>query len=65
MISDSVQWKRLESHVSAIKQTHLRNLMADADRCNALTAEHNNILLDYSRQNVTQETMVRDCNPSI
>lgn len=33
--------------------------MADADRCAALTAERGGIYLDYSRQMVTNETMVR------
>ncbi|CAM9972287.1 unnamed protein product [Ascophyllum nodosum] len=32
-------------------------MMADADRCAALTAEHDGIFLDYSRQRVTNETM--------
>jgi hypothetical protein len=29
----------------------------DAERCEALTAEHNGVYLDYSRQRVTMETM--------
>lgn len=41
-----------------MKTTHLRNLMQDKERCFALTAEHEGILLDYSRQSVLPETMV-------
>jgi hypothetical protein len=33
--------------------------MQDGDRCKALFAEHDGIVLDYSRQNVTLESMVR------
>ena len=31
--------------------------MKDGDRCEALTAEHNGVFLDYSRQRVTADTM--------
>ena len=58
MINETSQWKRLEEHVLAVKQTHLRNLMQDTERCFALMAEHKGILLDYSRENVLPETMV-------
>ena len=59
MISDSVQWKRLSEHVASLKQpsNHLKNLLADGDRCAALVAEHDGILLDYSRENLVPETM--------
>jgi glucose-6-phosphate isomerase len=57
VISDSVQWKRLEEHAQYIKTLHLRNLLQDSDRCYAMTAEHNGIVLDYSRQNATLETL--------
>ena len=40
-----------------VKTTHLRQLLADADRCSALLAEHDGIILDYSRENVLPETM--------
>jgi glucose-6-phosphate isomerase len=29
---------RMQAHVGAIQKTHLRDLMADADRCKAMTA---------------------------
>jgi glucose-6-phosphate isomerase len=56
-IASTGAWKRLRDHVAAIDQTHLRDLLADAERSNALTAEHGGIYLDYARQRVTSETM--------
>mmetsp|Transcript_27977 Transcript_27977/g.47027 ORF Transcript_27977/g.47027 Transcript_27977/m.47027 type:complete len:565 (-) Transcript_27977:417-2111(-) len=57
LISESAQWKRLQEHSQNIKETHLRTLMQDSARCAALTAEHDGILLDFSRENVVPETM--------
>ncbi|KAG8061085.1 hypothetical protein GUJ93_ZPchr0003g16806 [Zizania palustris] len=57
LICDTEQWKGLQAHIGAIQKTHLRDLMGDADRCNALTAEYEGIFLDYSRQRATGETM--------
>ena len=59
VINETPQWKRLEEHSQSVKQTHLRTLMQDTERCFALMAEHKGILLDYSRENVLPETMVR------
>ena len=56
-IASSPAWKSLAGHVEVIAGTHLRTLMGDAKRCAALSAEHDGVLLDYSRQNVTAETM--------
>ena len=58
VISDTVEWKSLEKHAEYIKTTHLRSLLQDEKRSNALVAEHNGIVLDYSRQNLVPETMV-------
>lgn len=57
VISDTVQWKRLEEHAQVVQGVHLRTLLQDKDRCYAMTAEHNGVVLDYSRQNATTETM--------
>ncbi|NP_001105368.1 glucose-6-phosphate isomerase, cytosolic [Zea mays] len=57
LICGTEQWKALQAHVGAIQKTHLRDLMADADRCKAMTAEYEGIFLDYSRQQATGETM--------
>lgn len=40
-----------------VQGVHLRTLLQDKDRCYAMTAEHNGVVLDYSRQNATTETM--------
>ena len=65
LISDSKEWSSLVQHATEIKSLHLRDLMQDASRCAALTAgdestgKGNNmgIYLDYSRENVTVQTM--------
>jgi hypothetical protein len=59
LISASPAWHALESHASssAIAQAHLRALLQDPARSAALQAEFDGILLDYSRQRVTQDTV--------
>ena len=59
LISETTQWKSLEEHVNVINKTHLKTLLQDKDRNAILTAEHDGIILDYSRQRVLPETMVR------
>jgi glucose-6-phosphate isomerase len=56
-VASSPAWKALASHVQEIRATHLRDLLKDAKRCAALTAEHDGVLLDFSRQNATQKTV--------
>ncbi len=56
-ISDSPAWKGLAGHVGDIRKTHLRELMQDGKRCAAMTAEHDGILLDFSRQNADAKTV--------
>lgn len=58
MISSTPEWKRLQRHADYIKtDTHLRDLLKDADRCDAMFASHDGTYLDYSRQRATLETM--------
>ncbi|THG09213.1 hypothetical protein TEA_027399 [Camellia sinensis var. sinensis] len=64
LICDKEQWKDLKAHVDDIKKTHLRELMSDSERCKSMMAydtlfnfEFDGILLDYSRQCATLETM--------
>ena len=59
---ETVEWKVLREHVKSIDTLHLRDLLQDEERCNALTASCGTdgahaIWLDYSRQRVTKETM--------
>lgn len=57
LVSRTAEWKRLQKHAEYIQTTHLRELMQDAVRSEALYATHDGVYLDYSRQRVTLETM--------
>ena len=56
-ISDTPAWKRLSAHAGEIGSLHLRDQLRDAKRCAAMVAEHDGMVLDYSRQNATPETL--------
>ncbi|CAN0279547.1 unnamed protein product [Ectocarpus sp. 6 AP-2014] len=56
-IHETAAWAALKEHAASLQGAHLRDMMRDEDRCAALTAERDGILLDYSRQRVTNETM--------
>lgn len=56
-IHETAAWASLKEQASLLEGVHLRELIADADRCAALTAEHSGIFYDYSRQRVTNSTM--------
>ncbi len=57
MIHENPAWKQLAAEATAIKQTHLRDLLKDAGRCAALRVEHDGIIADFSRQNATTRTL--------
>ncbi|KAJ9674701.1 hypothetical protein PVL29_023935 [Vitis rotundifolia] len=57
LICDTEPWKNLRAHVEDIKKTHLRDLMSDTKRCQSMMVEFDGLLLDYSRQCATLETM--------
>nr|BAC77714.1 cytosolic phosphoglucose isomerase [Arabidopsis halleri subsp. gemmifera] len=57
LISDTEAWKDLKGHVEDIKKIHLRDLMTDANRCQSMMMEFDGLLLDYSRQRATLETV--------
>jgi len=57
LVSSTGEWKRLQKHVEHIDTTHLRDLIGEADRCDAMYAEHDGVYLDFSRQRATLETM--------
>lgn len=50
-------WGKLKAHAAEIEKTHLRTLLADDKRDAALVTEFDGVLLDYSRQRVTGETI--------
>src|SRR5258707_3293574 len=55
-------WKALEAHYKKVRKLHLRKLFADdATRGERLTAEAAGILLDYSKNRVTDETLTLLC----
>ncbi|CDF38726.1 glucose-6-phosphate isomerase, partial [Chondrus crispus] len=58
LVSARPEWDALRRHKEAvIDATHLRDLMQDDDRVLALATEYDGIILDYSRQRVTKETI--------
>ncbi|CAN8287636.1 unnamed protein product [Cochlearia groenlandica] len=57
LICETEAWKDLKAHVEDVKKTHLRDLMSDANRCETMMVEFDGLLLDYSRQRATVETM--------
>lgn len=58
LVSATDEWKNVQRHADEIIQTsHLRNMIQDHTRCNAMYAEHDGVYLDYSRQKATLETM--------
>ena len=56
-ITEVPAWKKLAAHVPEVRKTHLRELLKDAARSKSMIAEHDGIILDFSRQNATAMTM--------
>ena len=51
-------WQALEAHHAKIKDAHLRELFAeDKNRAAKFTAEGAGLLLDYSKNRITEETL--------
>lgn len=57
LVSASQEWEKLEEHKEEMDETHLRDLLQDAERSGAMFAEHDGVYLDYSRQRASLETM--------
>ncbi|XP_038715730.1 glucose-6-phosphate isomerase, cytosolic isoform X1 [Tripterygium wilfordii] len=57
LICDTEAWKDLKDHLDDIKKTHLRDLMSDTGRCQSMMVEFDGMLLDYSRQRATLDTI--------
>lgn len=50
-------WKNLEKHYNNIKDTHLKELFAkDRDRFNKFSLQFEDILVDFSKNRITEET---------
>src|SRR4030088_2028619 len=57
-ITESREWKALGQHFETMRERHLRDLFAeDAARGEKLTVEADGILLDYSKNRLTKETV--------
>jgi hypothetical protein len=50
LMSTTDSWRLLKAHAQEDEMPHLRELMADAKRCEKMFAAHDGITLDYSRQ---------------
>lgn len=51
-------WKNLSHHASAMKKVHMRELFAqDPNRFSAFSQQEGDLLFDYSKNIITQETM--------
>ena len=56
-ITDSVAWKQLERHFQQTQSQHMRDLFeANPDRFNDFHIQLDDILLDYSKNRITEET---------
>ncbi|KAL2335583.1 hypothetical protein Fmac_016796 [Flemingia macrophylla] len=57
LICETQPWKELKDHVEDVKKSHLRDLLGDEERSRSMVVEFDGIILDYSRQQATLETM--------
>lgn len=57
-LTNSPAWQALAAHADTLRPQHLRTLFAaDAQRFDRFSLKQNGVLLDYSKQRVTGETM--------
>ena len=54
---DRPEWKALEAHYAEMENAHLRDLFAAGDRAEQFTLRVGGLLLDYSKNRITSETM--------
>ncbi|NMM49759.1 glucose-6-phosphate isomerase [Marinigracilibium pacificum] len=51
-------WSKLTTHYNKVKDLHMKDLFEeDKDRFNKFSVQFNNILLDFSKNRITEETM--------
>lgn len=56
--TETMAWKKLEEHFSQIKDTHLKELFEnDANRFRDFSKQFEDILVDYSKNRITRETL--------
>ena len=57
-LTNSPEWSALSKHFGEVGERHLRQLFADEpDRVTRLTAGAGDLVLDYSKHRITEETM--------
>ncbi len=56
-LTDRSEWKALKTHYAEIKDAHLRDLFADSRCATEFTLKAEDLLLDYSKNRITAETM--------
>ncbi|MBU1076391.1 MAG: glucose-6-phosphate isomerase [Spirochaetes bacterium] len=56
-LTGSSQWKKLQKHFEKINKRDLRELFKDKDRFDKFSLKDLSILLDYSKNIITEETM--------
>ena len=62
IFDDTSCWQELTEHFKAVSQQHMRTLFeSDPERFNKFHIEFNNILLDYSKNIINQETIPLLC----
>lgn len=62
-LSQSLAWRALEAHCKAIAPLHMREMFAaDPSRFNKFSLMFKDILLDYSKNRITTETMTLLCS---
>ncbi|MHA1572937.1 MAG: glucose-6-phosphate isomerase [Alphaproteobacteria bacterium] len=65
-LTDTPAWQALSAHYARIKDAHLRELFAsDAHRAGKFTAEGAGLVLDYSKNRITEETVALLANLAI
>ena len=57
--TDFTEWKTLEAHARDMKKIDLRKLFEQAGRSEIFSLEAGDLLLDYSKNLITQETLVK------
>lgn len=56
--TQTASWRRLEEHYAQVKDSHLRDLFAqDPQRFETFSVRFHDILVDYSKNRITRETM--------
>ncbi|MFL2860216.1 MAG: glucose-6-phosphate isomerase [Pontiellaceae bacterium] len=57
--TDLAEWKALEAHANEMKQIDLRKLFEHSDRSERFSMEAGDLLLDYSKNRITEETLAQ------